>query len=194
MFEKKDPLTKQGGDEESLARLLQDIKTTTAKPIDVFGVEPAKVDAPKPALNSMRPVASSLDRGSAASNGTWARPTVASAPPPSSREAQAGPAASVAAPTANKQPSVQYVDDPSIREIFADGLNTVHFDGHTLRIEFGVTRAKRSDSSTTQVLERLPACRLVLGPQALAELKSLMQKIPSVAPQNATSTAGQEQK
>src|SRR6478752_2475412 len=134
MLEKKDPLTKQGGDEESLARLLQDIKTTTSKPIDVFGGEPTRVDAAKPALNSTRPVAPSPDRGSAASNGTWARPTVASAPPPSSGEVQVQSPASAAAGTANKQPSVQYVDDPTIREIFADGLNTVHFDGHTLRI------------------------------------------------------------
>lgn len=195
MSEKKDPLTSQGADEDSLARLLQNIAAPPAKPVSVFGTEPAKVDAPRPTLNSMRPLATSLDRGGATSNGTWARPTVASAPPPSPGENQARPAADAGAGTAaNKQPSVHYVDDPTIREIFADGLNTVHFDGHTLRIEFGVTRAKRSDTSTTQVLERIPSCRLVLGPQALTELKTLMQKIPSVVPPSPASGAGKEQK
>ena len=80
---------------------------------------------------------------------------------------------------ANKQVSLQYVDDPTIREIFSDGLNAVHFDGQTLRIEFGVNRAKRSEATTAQVLERLPACRLVLTAQGIAELKNLMQKITS---------------
>jgi hypothetical protein len=191
MVEKKDPWTHQGKDDESLARLLQDITTPTVKPDSGLGAEPTKVDAPRPTLNSMRPAATA---GGAASSGTWARSTVPSAPPPSSGEAQTRPAVGAGADTANKQPSLQYVDDPTIREIFADGLNTVHFDGHTLRIEFGVTRAKRSDAPGTQVLERLPACRLVLSPQALTELKALMQKVPSAAPQQPASGAGKEQK
>jgi len=78
------------------------------------------------------------------------------------------------------QPNTQYIDCHDVREIFADSINTVHFDGQTLRIEFGVTRVKPSDpsnSSAPQLLQRFPACRLVLTRSAMTGLNDLMQKI-----------------
>src|SRR5689334_19803318 len=101
MFERKDPLMSQGKDDDSLARLLQDITAPTAKPGSGLGADSLRGEAPRPALNSMRPLATSLDRGGAASSGTSTWPTIASAPLPPSREAQARPVASAGADTAS---------------------------------------------------------------------------------------------
>jgi hypothetical protein len=80
------------------------------------------------------------------------------------------------------QPAAQYIDSQDVCETFADCINAVHFDGQVLRIEFGVTRVKPSDASNpsaSQVLQRFPACRLVLTPGAVVGLNDVMQKIAS---------------
>jgi hypothetical protein len=169
MTEKKDPSTKEEG---NLSELLKQMAASTEKGDSALG---GATPAPK---FEARPSAATTQRDATFLGNSSGRPDRA--------------AFGAESTTASKQPTVQYVDDHNIREIFADGLNTVHFDGHTLRIEFGVTRAKRSESAASQVLERLPACRLVLGPQAITELKNLMQKIS--APQNPAPVAGKEQK
>jgi hypothetical protein len=69
-----------------------------------------------------------------------------------------------------------------VREIFADSINAVYLEGQVLRIEFGITRVKPSDPSNpsvSQVLQRFPACRLVLTPGAVAGLNDVMQKVAS---------------
>jgi hypothetical protein len=87
------------------------------------------------------------------------------------------PAADVAAGSGKGQPNTQYVDSADVRETFADSINAAHFDGQSLRLEFGVTRVKRSDPSAPQTFQRFPACRLVLTPSAVTELSTLMQNL-----------------
>jgi hypothetical protein len=90
------------------------------------------------------------------------------------------PATGAATESEKLQPNIQYIDSQDVRETFADAINAVQFDGQTLRIEFGVTRVKPSDSSNPsapQVLQRFPACRLVLNHAAVTALNNLMQKI-----------------
>jgi hypothetical protein len=97
-------------------------------------------------------------------------------------------AAGVAAGSEKPQPNSQYIDSQDVRETFADTINSVHFDGQTLRIEFGVTRVKPSDPSNPsapQVFQRLPACRLVLTRSVVAGLNDLMQKISAGSIKNA---------
>ena len=43
-------------------------------------------------------------------------------------------------PAASRAASIRYVDQPECRETFADSINSVFFDGQTMRIEFGITR------------------------------------------------------
>src|SRR6516165_688207 len=76
------------------------------------------------------------------------------------------PATGVAGGSEKTQPNTQYVDFLDVREIFADSINAVHFDGQSLRLEFGFTRLK-TDASAPQTFQRFPACRLVLTPSAV---------------------------
>lgn len=184
MIEKNDPSAKE--EEGNLSELLKQMAATETGGGAATGVPAApKFDGRAPAATSSRDTPFLGKNSSGSGEFPKGQPAVTT---------QSRAAAGAGSATANRPPTVQYIDDHNVREIFADGLNTVHFDSHTLRIEFGVTRAKRSDATASQVLERLPACRLVLSPQAIAELKSLMEKISSAAPQSPASAAGKEQK
>ena len=197
MVEKKDPSNKEEG---QLSELLQQMATTerggasTGIPAgSKFDARPSSATPPRGTTVFGKPPGGQGEfapRQPAVANSSTFQTGQQSA----LRESQSRAALGSSSEAASKQPTVQYLDDHSVREIFVDGLNTVHFDGHTLRIEFGVTRAKRSEAAASQVLERLPACRLVLSPQAIAELKSLMEKISSAAPQNPAAVAGREKK
>ena len=64
---------------------------------------------------------------------------------------------------------LQYVSDPSVREVFADQIRLLHWDGSNARIEFAVTRPELTGPN--QAISKLhPAARLVLSPQALMML------------------------
>jgi hypothetical protein len=189
MVEKTDPSNKREAQEGNLAELLKQMAASTEKGGAALGGPSAapKVDG-RPAAAATQRDAIFFGKNSGSSGELpKTQPVVVN-----SSTTQGRAVASAGAEPANKPATIQYIDDHNVREIFADGLNTVHFDGHTLRIEFGVTRAKRSESAASQVLERLPACRLVLSPQAITELKNLMQKISSAAPQNPASVPGRE--
>ena len=73
--------------------------------------------------------------------------------------------------------TVRYVDRPECIETFADAINTVYFDGQTLRIEFGVTRLDEVKPNTPVTGRRLPAQRMVLTPSAAVELINRMQQV-----------------
>ncbi len=72
--------------------------------------------------------------------------------------------------------AVSFVDRPDCAETFADTVNSVFFDGQTLRIEFGVTRMDEMKKDTPLTARRYPACRLVLSPAAAIELINKMQQ------------------
>ena len=72
--------------------------------------------------------------------------------------------------------NVRYVDVPECGETFADAVNSVFFDGQTLRIEFGVTRMDEIKKDAPLTGRRYPACRLVLPPAAAIELINKMQQ------------------
>lgn len=72
--------------------------------------------------------------------------------------------------------SLRYVDRPECAETFADAVNSVFFDGQTMRIEFGVTRMDEMKKDAPLTGRRYPACRLVLPPAAAIELINKMQQ------------------
>jgi hypothetical protein len=86
---------------------------------------------------------------------------------------------SAAKPLANKSPKLQYVDRPECLETFADSVNSMVFDGQTLRIKFGISRVNEVRPNTPVTGRRYPACRLVLPPAAAIELINRMQQVAS---------------
>jgi hypothetical protein len=72
--------------------------------------------------------------------------------------------------------SIRYVDQPECRETFADSINSVFFDGQTMRIEFGITRMDEMKQGQQMSGRRYPACRLVLPVSAAIDLINKMQQ------------------
>lgn len=72
--------------------------------------------------------------------------------------------------------TIRYVDQPECRETFADSINSVFFDGQTMRVEFGITRMDEMKPGQQLSGRRYPACRLVLPVSAAIELINKMQQ------------------
>ena len=80
-------------------------------------------------------------------------------------------------PAAARQPATfRYIDRPDCPEAFADSINSVFFDGQTMRIEFGITRMDEVKQNAPLTGRRYPAVRLVLPPGAAIELINRMQQ------------------
>ena len=78
---------------------------------------------------------------------------------------------------ANRQtPVFRYIDRPDCPETFADSINSLFFDGQTMRIEFGITRMDEVKPNAQMTGRRYPACRLVLPPAAAIDLINKMQQ------------------
>ncbi len=77
---------------------------------------------------------------------------------------------------ARTKATVRYVDRPECEETFADSVNSVFFDGQTMRIEFGITRMDDMKKDQPLTGRRYPACRLVLAPAAAIDLINKMQQ------------------
>jgi hypothetical protein len=76
------------------------------------------------------------------------------------------------------QMQFQYVDRPEVSETFADFVQRIQFDGHTLRLEFAVNRLDdRRSPEGTPAGKRYPVCRLVLSAGAAVDLMNKMQQI-----------------
>jgi hypothetical protein len=86
------------------------------------------------------------------------------------------PAGTKQAATGKQTATVRYVDLPDCEETFADSVNSVFFDGQTMRIEFGITRMDEMKKDAPLTGRRYPACRLVLPPAAAIELINKMQQ------------------
>jgi hypothetical protein len=72
---------------------------------------------------------------------------------------------------------IQQIDLPDLSETFADSIDSVFFDGQTLRINFGVTRFDQQQQNPSATARRYPSCRLVLTPRAGVELMNQIQKL-----------------
>lgn len=87
------------------------------------------------------------------------------------------PAKQPAGPATARQPATfRYIDRPDCPEAFADSINSVFFDGQTMRIEFGITRMDEVKQNAPLTGRRYPAVRLVLPPGAAIELINRMQQ------------------
>jgi hypothetical protein len=71
---------------------------------------------------------------------------------------------------------LRYVDRPDLAETFADAINSVVFDGQSMRIELGVTRLDDTKPNTPFTGRRYPAARLVLSLAAAVDLINRMQQ------------------
>src|SRR5262245_57045904 len=82
------------------------------------------------------------------------------------------------APVQQQQLRIEHVDLPDLPETFADAIDHIHFDGQTLRVNFGVTRVGVTQAQPTPTTaRRYPACRLVLSSGAAIELMNQMQRL-----------------
>jgi hypothetical protein len=103
---------------------------------------------------------------------------------PARSTARAGRANPVRATQADRQAAtVRYLDRPEIGETFADCVTGLLFEGHMLRLEFGVTRLDEVKPNTPITGRRYPVCRLVLPPSAAVELINRMQQIAAALSQ-----------
>jgi hypothetical protein len=72
-----------------------------------------------------------------------------------------------------------YVDRPELAETFADSLQSVLFDGQSVRLEFCVTRPSEPNPQGGGNRRRYPACRLVLTPAAAVDMINHVQRLTS---------------
>jgi hypothetical protein len=72
-------------------------------------------------------------------------------------------------PSGNPGPALAYVERPEISETYADYLETVVFDGASIRMEFVVNRFDRRNLQGTPSGRRVTAARLVLPMHGAAE-------------------------
>jgi hypothetical protein len=82
-----------------------------------------------------------------------------------------------APPPRRQGPPVKFVNRHDVAETFVDTITGVIFDGQTLRIDGAVTRVERADGQPTVVAAKYTACRIVLTPNAAAELISQLQQV-----------------
>jgi len=78
---------------------------------------------------------------------------------------------------AAQAPQHVYVDRPELAETFADSLQSVSFDGQSVRLDFCVTRFAEPKQQDKLTGKRYPACRLVLTPGAAVELINHLQRL-----------------
>lgn len=91
------------------------------------------------------------------------------------------------------KPKIQHIDLPQVTETFADTVNTIVFDGQSLRLEFCVTRMQEPESADAAPQgKRYTACRVVLPPAAAAQLSGrLAQTLSAIVRQAGAKQAEQ---
>ena len=70
----------------------------------------------------------------------------------------------------------RYVGRADPAESFADSIQTMVWDGTTLRVEFCVTRFAEAEAAGERLAERHPVCRLVLTAPAAVDLFNRLQQ------------------
>jgi hypothetical protein len=76
-----------------------------------------------------------------------------------------------------QRPVFRYEDAPALGETFADAVGAWHFDGHTLRIDFLVSRLDEPKANAPRGGRRRPVCRLVLSAPGAIELLDQCQRL-----------------
>ena len=72
---------------------------------------------------------------------------------------------------------LKYVDRPEIAETFADGLETVIFDGMSVRMEFVVNRFEQALPDTAPMGRKVTALRLVLPIAGAVNLTAQLERL-----------------
>jgi hypothetical protein len=88
-----------------------------------------------------------------------------------------------APPRPTQQLAIKYVDLPELAETFADSVNSVSFDGQTLRVEFGITRFDQASDQRPTSGRRYPASRIVLTRSAALEMINRLQQVATAITQ-----------
>lgn len=70
-----------------------------------------------------------------------------------------------------------FADRDDAPEAFADSIQTVFFDGQTLRIDFCTTRPVEAGQDKGITLRRTPSCRMVLTASAASDLINNLQRV-----------------
>jgi len=73
----------------------------------------------------------------------------------------------------------RYVNDPSVREVFADQSRIVFHSGQAVHIELTVSRPEMVGENKSEVLS-IPAARLVLSPFAAMQLLEQLGNIVAI--------------
>ena len=73
----------------------------------------------------------------------------------------------------------KYVERIDLPEVFADLLESVVFDGTTLRMEFVVKRVDESAPKGERFATRTPVCRLVLPAAGFLDLHNKLNRLAS---------------
>ena len=70
-----------------------------------------------------------------------------------------------------------YIDRPEVTEIFADHLQSMHFDGGNLRMEFSVVRLDSLSRGDERKAWAYPTCRLVLPARGAFDMLKRMNDL-----------------
>jgi len=73
--------------------------------------------------------------------------------------------------------TIRFLDRADLKDIFADSISGLIFDGETLRVEFVVTRLGKDTADSPISARRYPVCRLVLPLAAAMDFVNRMQQI-----------------
>jgi hypothetical protein len=124
-----------------------------------------------------------LSQGAAQSGAqTATKPAAPAVAPPTIKTAtQTGTQSAPPRPT--QQLAIKYVDLPELAETFADSVNSVSFDGQTLRVEFGITRFDQASDQRPTSGRRYPASRIVLTRSAAIEMINRLQQVATAITQ-----------
>jgi hypothetical protein len=77
-----------------------------------------------------------------------------------------------------------YVERPELAETFADSIETIYFDGQTLRMNLCTTRLEEPKQPPAQTTgKRYPVCRLVLSINGALELINQTQRVAAMLTQ-----------
>ena len=87
-------------------------------------------------------------------------------------------------------PALKYVDRPDIAETFADGLETVIFDGSAFRMEFVVNRFDPPNAKGVPNGRKVTAVRLVLPFAGASNLASQLNALIAAIKEEEISATG----
>jgi len=70
-----------------------------------------------------------------------------------------------------------YIDRPEVAEVFADRLQSMYFDGASIRMEFCVVRLADPSMGEDRRAWAYPSCRVVLSARGAAEMLKQMNDL-----------------